>query len=89
MSQCRSLLRNVSFYDATKPDVVLGGLVQNGSITEANFLDMLGILLIVGGSPICVQGRTSSHIVSRLDVPLEIGEYGIHCDSMCYISHSY
>ncbi|KAG0132638.1 hypothetical protein HOY82DRAFT_606320 [Tuber indicum] len=37
MSPNRSLLRNFLFYDATKPDEdheVLGGSVQNGSITE-------------------------------------------------------
>jgi len=39
--------RNVTFYDAASPDVALGGLVQNGSITEANFLDMLEIVLVV------------------------------------------
>jgi len=48
MSLNRSLLRNVSFHDATKPDEVLGGFVQNGSITEETFLDILGILSLRG-----------------------------------------
>ncbi|KAG0136485.1 HNH endonuclease-domain-containing protein, partial [Tuber indicum] len=80
MSQNRSLPRNVTFYDATKPDVALGGLVQNGSITEANFLDMLEILLVVNWDPLRVQGRKSSHIVSRTDMPLRVGVYDIYCD---------
>jgi len=39
--------RNVTFYDAASPNVALGGLVHNGSITEANFLDMLEFVLVV------------------------------------------
>jgi len=81
----RSLSRNVTFYDATKPDETLGGLIQNGSMTEASFLDILGILLVVEGSPICVQKRISSRIVSRTGVPLQRGVYDIYCDGMCYI----
>jgi len=81
----RSLSRNVTFYDATKPDKTLGGLIQNGSMTEANFLDILGILLVIVGSPIRVQERISSSIVSRTDVPLQWGVYDIYCDGMCYI----
>ena len=42
----RSLDRNVQFYDARSPGDTLGGLIQNDSVTEANFLEMLGILLI-------------------------------------------
>ncbi|KAG0133141.1 HNH endonuclease-domain-containing protein [Tuber indicum] len=81
MSPNRALQRNVSFYDATNPGKALGGLVQNGSITEANFLDILGILLVVDGvGPLRVQERMSSRIVSRTDVPLKTGVYDIHCD---------
>jgi len=89
MSLNRSLLRNVYFHDATKPDEVLGGFVQNGSITEATFLDILGILLVVEGNPIRVQERLSGHIVSRTDIPLKKGVYDIYCDSMRYISPIY
>ncbi|RPA96609.1 hypothetical protein L873DRAFT_1694160 [Choiromyces venosus 120613-1] len=39
---------NISFHNVTHPDVALGGLVQNGSITEANILDILGILSLRG-----------------------------------------
>ncbi|KAG0131854.1 hypothetical protein HOY82DRAFT_645589 [Tuber indicum] len=85
MSLNRSFARNVEFYDATSPDEVLGGLVQNGSITERNFLDMLGILLVVG-SPIRVQEPESSHIVSTTEAPLQVGVYDIYCEASIQIS---
>jgi len=85
----RSLPRNISFYDATHPDAALGGFLQNGSVTEANFLDILAILLVIEGSPIRVQERASSHIVSRTDVPLETGVYDIYSEGMCYVSPIY
>jgi len=72
--------------NATHPDVALGGVLQNGSMTKANFLDILAILLVVEGSPIRVQERTSSHIVSRTEVPLETVVYDIYSEGMCYVS---
>ncbi|CUS08068.1 unnamed protein product, partial [Tuber aestivum] len=88
MSPNRALQRNISFYDATNPQEALGGVVQNGSITEANFLDILGILLVVDGvSPLRAQGRMSNHIVSRRDVPLKTGVYNIYCDASIQISN--
>jgi len=91
MSLTRPVARNVTFYNAADPDVVLGGLIQNGSITEANFLDMLEIVLAFEveegkeGGPVRVQGRISNHIVSRTDVPLETGVYDISYNGMYYI----
>ena len=78
----RSLGRNVHFYDATSPEVVLGGMIQNGSVTEANFLDMLGILLITETS-IRVQKRGTGHIVKSTNNQLGLGKYDIYCDSRC------
>jgi len=69
--------------------VALGGFVQNGSITEANFLDILRMLLIIEEGPIRVQQRVSGHIVSRTGVPLQTGVYDIYCDCMCYIPPIY
>ncbi|KAG0641261.1 HNH endonuclease-domain-containing protein [Tuber brumale] len=86
MSLNRSLVRNVSFHDAANPDVALGGLFQNGCITEANFLDILGILLVVEACLVRVQERISNHIVSRTDVPLKTGAYDIYCDSSIEVS---
>ncbi|KAG0124869.1 HNH endonuclease-domain-containing protein [Tuber indicum] len=50
MAPNRSLIRNVFFHDATNPDVTLGGLFQNGSITEANsiFLTLINVPLETG-----------------------------------------
>ena len=78
----RSLGRNVQFYDARSPGDALGGMIQNGSVTEGNFLDMLGILLITQ-TPIRVQERGSSHIVLKTNTRLEAGHYDVYCDSKC------
>ncbi|KAG0132665.1 HNH endonuclease-domain-containing protein [Tuber indicum] len=78
MSPNRALPRNVSVYDDTNPKEALGGLVQNGSITEANFLDILGILLVVDAGSLRVQEKISNRMVCGTDVPLKIGIYDIH-----------
>src|SRR5437773_1112457 len=75
----RSSGRNVHFYDALAPGVALGGLIQNGSITEKNFLDILGIVL-VATAPIRVKKRTSSYVLARTDQPLQTGDYDVYCD---------
>jgi len=75
----RSLGRNVHFYDATIPDVALGGFIQNDSVTEANFLDFLFILLVTA-APLRVRERDSGHIVVMTNNRLELGEYDICCD---------
>ncbi|KAG0636523.1 hypothetical protein HOY80DRAFT_977166 [Tuber brumale] len=85
MSQPRSVGRNVTFCNAAEPDMALGGLVQNGSITEANFLDILGILLVSTEGPLRVQERISSHIVERTDVPLKTGVYDIYCEGIIQV----
>jgi len=56
MALNRSLPRKVFFYDATKPDETLGGFFKHASVTEANFLDILRMLLVIKG-PIRVQER--------------------------------
>ncbi|KAG0132191.1 hypothetical protein HOY82DRAFT_578251 [Tuber indicum] len=83
MALNRSLIRNVYFHDDTNPDVTLGGFYRNGSITKANFLDMLKILLIVEGNPLRVQERVSGDILSRTDLPLKKGIYDTYCDGIC------
>ncbi|KAI5791713.1 HNH endonuclease-domain-containing protein [Peziza echinospora] len=82
----RSFGRNVHFYDASVPDITLGGLFQNGSVTEANFLAMLDILLITE-TPIRVQERGSGHnIITRTNTPLGLGEYDVYCDSLISVN---
>lgn len=84
----RSLGRNVRFYDALNPDVALGGLIQNGTVTEANFLDMIGIVLITE-APLRVQERASGHVVARTNNPLQQGDFDVYCDSRCSPSGSF
>jgi len=82
----RSHFRNVHFYDGNNPGVLLGGLIQNGSVTERNFLHMLGIILNVQ-SPIIVQHQGSGHIVLMSESRLEVGSYDIYCHSE-YLNYS-
>ena len=70
------------FYNALAHDP-LGGLVQNGSVTEANFLDMLIGILLVTNAPIRVQERTSGHHVTRTNNQLQPGHYDIYGDGRC------
>ncbi|RPB22558.1 hypothetical protein L211DRAFT_858049 [Terfezia boudieri ATCC MYA-4762] len=87
----RSLGRNVQFYHAASPEVALEGMIQNGSVTEGDFLNMLGILLITE-TPIRVQEkeappwmyRIMSHNVSGRNAAFMTG---IHArDGSCVIS---
>ncbi|KAG0129721.1 hypothetical protein HOY82DRAFT_610319 [Tuber indicum] len=71
MSSNRSHQPNVFFYNGTHPDIALGGLLQNESITEENFLNILGILLVVPAGPLSVQERILGHVVSRSSMVLE------------------
>ena len=72
----RSADRNIHFFDDANPDVCLGGLIQNGSVTEANFLDMVGIIVLTEG-PVQIRERTSGRVVMRTNEPLGLGEYNI------------
>jgi len=82
MAFSRSALRNTHFYDATNPEVVLGGFRQNGSITESNFLSFLDILLAAQEGTVRVQARILGHVVTRTNTPLATGAYDIYCDGM-------
>ncbi|KAG0136014.1 HNH endonuclease-domain-containing protein [Tuber indicum] len=87
MSSNRSHFRHVQFYDPSSSDSnALGGFIQNGSVTEANFLHMLGIVLVVE-APILAQHRISGHVVSGINSRLAVGTYDIHCDSPVQLSN--
>jgi len=81
-------LRNINFYNAMNPDVVLGGLCQNCWIIEENFLSFLEILLVLPRGTLHVQARACGHIVTRVNTPLATGAYNIYCDGI-YGTHSY
>jgi len=74
MSSHRSHFRNVRFFDEANPDVVLGGLVQNGSLTEKNFLVMLDIVLVTT-TLIRVSTEDTERVVSMVDTRLDVGDY--------------
>jgi hypothetical protein len=79
MSENRSHFRNVHFFDEANPDSVLGGLIQNGSVTEKNFLVMLDIVLITT-APIRVSAKDTGRVVSMVDTCLEPGDYVVSCE---------
>jgi hypothetical protein len=79
MSEIRSHFRNVHFFDEANPDAVLGGLIQNGSLTEKNFLVMLDIVLVTT-APIRVSAKDSRRFVSMVDTCLEPGDYLVSCE---------
>ncbi|KAK9242803.1 hypothetical protein V1506DRAFT_570678 [Lipomyces tetrasporus] len=69
-----SIGRNVHFYDASRPDDALGGLIFKPSITKDNFLFMLEII-IVTSHPCSVSLRGTGVIL------LEPGHYDIRPNS--------
>ena len=86
MTSNRTHFRNVHIYDATKPTDPLGRLVQNGSATESNFLQMLGIILVTGSQPIRVQHRASGDTVSMSGNTLQLGIYDVYCGGAIRVS---
>lgn len=74
--------RNVHFYNGSTGDL-LGGIFQNGAVTEANFIDMLNILL-VASRPFSIKARRSGHsmrsghTISRTNQPLVPGAYDVY-----------
>jgi hypothetical protein len=75
----RSSERNIRFSDERNPDVILGGLIQNGSVTEMNFLSMLNMVLIAA-SPIRVYAKATGALVLQADTPLQLGDYIVACN---------
>lgn len=80
MSEHRSRFRNVRFFDEANPDVVLGGLIQNGSLTEKNFLTMLQMIVLVTTAPIRVSAKDTGRVVSMVDSRLAVGDYMVSCE---------
>ncbi|KAI9787845.1 MAG: hypothetical protein M1816_007412 [Peltula sp. TS41687] len=74
----RSEGRNVHFFDASRPDEALGGLLvtESTAVTHAVFLSMLHIL-IVASAPYEVVLRNSGDIIQRTNDPLREGSYDI------------
>ncbi|KAF8453191.1 hypothetical protein BDZ91DRAFT_808114 [Kalaharituber pfeilii] len=60
----RSLGSNVHLHDATPPEVASGDMIQNGSVTEANFLDILEIPFTTD-LPVRVRQRGPGYLITR------------------------
>lgn len=62
---------------------MLGGLFQNGSVTQANFINMLNIILVivphplVGQRPLTIKAR-SEQTISQSSQPLTPRDYDIY-----------
>ncbi|KAI9858501.1 MAG: hypothetical protein M1813_006442 [Trichoglossum hirsutum] len=82
----RSSERNIRFSDERNPDVILGGLIQNGSVTEMNFLSMLNMVLIAA-SPIRVYAKATGALVLQADTPLQLGDYIVACNDQIHVSN--
>ncbi|OJJ82709.1 uncharacterized protein ASPGLDRAFT_36831 [Aspergillus glaucus CBS 516.65] len=64
--------RNVHIYNGITGEM-LGGLRQNGSITEAVFLSMLNDILLIADEPLEVKERDSQRTILPSSNPLEFG----------------
>jgi hypothetical protein len=85
MSGRRSHFRNVRFFNKANPDVVLGGLVQNGSFTERDFLMMLDIVLVIT-APIRVSAKDTGRVVLMVGTRLDVGDYMVNCEDEIQVS---
>ena len=76
--------RNVHFFDGSTGDM-LGGLFQNGSVTQANFIHMLSVVLL-GPCTVEMAGQT----ISQTSQPLTPGDYKVYAPEggKCYDLHS-
>jgi hypothetical protein len=68
----------VWFYDGLTHEL-LGGVQQNGSITNENFFEMLTSILLIVETPITIYSRATGQQITLNDEPLEKGHYDIFC----------
>jgi hypothetical protein len=88
MSEDQSVLldeRNVHFFDGSTGDM-LGGLFQNGSVTQGNFISMLNIVLVphplIKPRTFMVKAR-SRQTLSLTNQRLTPGDYDIYAPDGC------
>jgi hypothetical protein len=60
----RAAWRNIHFYEASTGDM-LGGTFQLDSMTEANFLTILGQILLLVEGPWTVKNRSSGQTIEQ------------------------
>lgn len=73
----RAKCRNVHIYHGASNEI-LGGMRQNGSITEAVFLKILNDILLVTNEPFKVVQRSSGCTIMPTNNILELGNYDVH-----------
>ena len=73
MASNRAVGRNVHLYDATNRTNAFGGLLLTAGITNKNFYQMVGILLILKTSFI-LQDESGTEVEMN-DDPLQPGNY--------------
>ncbi|KAK9489826.1 HNH endonuclease-domain-containing protein [Lipomyces doorenjongii] len=76
MAGARAIGRDVHFYLFSEPDKPLGGMRLSPSVTEKNFLSMLGILIVASG-PYRVTLRSTGSDLMPTDQPLKRGHYDV------------
>ncbi|KAK9241663.1 HNH endonuclease-domain-containing protein [Lipomyces tetrasporus] len=76
MAGSRAIGRDVHFYLFSEPEKPLGGMILNPSVTEKNFLSMLGILIVASG-PYRVTLRSTGIDLMPTDDALKPGHYDI------------
>ncbi|KAK9242638.1 HNH endonuclease-domain-containing protein [Lipomyces tetrasporus] len=76
MAGRRAIGRNVHFYLFSEPDKPIGGMRLNPSVTERNFLFMLGIIIVATG-PYRVTLRSTGVDVMATNDALRPGHYDI------------
>lgn len=74
----RSQLRNVNFFDGST-GAHLGGVRQNGSITNDNFFHMLMDVLLVVEATITIKSRGTGQPIPLNTDPLDVVDYDIFC----------
>lgn len=74
----RSHGRNINFFNGQTGEH-LGGVIQNGSISNENFFDMLMYTLLDVETQITIRSRATGQSLTSDSRPLELGGYDIFC----------
>ncbi|KAK9237153.1 HNH endonuclease [Lipomyces kononenkoae] len=75
----RARVRNVFIYNIATGEY-LGGMRQNGSVTEAVFLWILNHILLITDAELQVKARASQQIILPTSNRLEPGDYDVYCN---------
>lgn len=70
--------RNINFFNGQTGEH-LGGVLQNGSISNETFFDMLMYTLLDVDKQIIIRSRATGQSLPSDSNPLETGEYDIFC----------